>query len=372
MMTSTGLPANSDPGNSEAREPKGDEIIFISAYEAVKLWGPRVYKMEGTTWLWNDGQCKEENAARLTYSYRPLLSFCSRAVDGVMEDICLSRPGHHGSWGHDSSAAETILVLASRRHSMVIWLPSIMLTFRRDKPRFNPTILFNLFPSAAILYPEDFADIAKSTSSHLPSAFVMDHALLADRSAAFRGQYTGSTARTVASALKVGTASKWWWEPIRRQILRYSGVDEDTINRNLEGHGAIDPADFKLGPGVADLEPLAPPGTYTPVVTYISRQSSRRRLTADSHKDLVAALTERSKKIGFELVIVEAEKMTKEEQLALSARTTVSQDTDTRQRGGLLTSDHAWCAWQRSDAFVVDAGNPTQRSDRDVLPWRVR
>jgi len=197
---------------------------------------------------------------------------------------------------------------------------------RRDKPRFNPMILFNLFPSAAILYPEDFADMANSTRSHLPSAFVMEHAILADRSAAFRGPYTGSTARTVASAIRLGSVSKWWWEPIRRQVLRYSGVDEETINRNLEGYGAVDPVHRELGPGVADLEPLAPPGDYAPVVTYISRQSSRRRLTAAAHEGLVAALTERSTKLGYELVIVEAEKLTKEEQFALAARTTVGRD----------------------------------------------
>jgi len=195
---------------------------------------------------------------------------------------------------------------------------------RRDVPRFNPTILFNLFPSTAVLYPEDFEDLAKSTRSHLGSAFVLERALLADRSAAFRGPYTGPTARTAASALYVGTASRWWWEPVRRQILRYAGIADEILDRNLEGYGALDPAGIRPGPGMTNTEPLAPPGQYSPVVTYISRQKSRRRLTAGSHNDLVNALTERSKKIGFELVVVEAEKLTKEEQFALAGRTTVS------------------------------------------------
>lgn len=154
----------------------------------------------------------------------------------------------------------------------------------------------------------------------------MDRAILADRSAAFRGPYTGPTARTVAGALQVGKTSRWWWEPVRRQILRYAGVSEQIIDRNFEGLGAVDPITVEgknVGPGIADLEPLSPPGDYVPVVTYISRQNSRRRLTPESHEELVAALTERSKKIGFELVVVQAEKMTKEEQFALAARTTV-------------------------------------------------
>jgi hypothetical protein len=57
-MTSTGLPANGDPGNEEAREPKGDELMFITPKEARKKWGDRIWEMEGVTWLFNDGQCQ--------------------------------------------------------------------------------------------------------------------------------------------------------------------------------------------------------------------------------------------------------------------------------------------------------------------------
>lgn len=151
---------------------------------------------------------------------------------------------------------------------------------------------------------------------------MLERALLVDRTAAFHGEWTAPTSRTVANALHVGKVSRWWWEPLRRQILRYSGVSELIISRNLEGFGAIDPVNVNPG-GVNDLEPLVPSGDYKPVVTYISRQSSRRRLTNETHAELVNALEERSVKIGFELVIVEAEKMSKEEQFALAGRTTV-------------------------------------------------
>ena len=135
-----------------------------------------------------------------------------------------------------SSQGETTLP-APRR----MWFLHQNVTEWRDKPRFNPTILFSLFPSASILYPDDFADLAKSTLSHRPSAFVLDRTLLADRSAAFRGEWTAPTSRTVASALRVGTTSRWWWEPLRRQVLRWSGVEESVLDRNLEGRGAVDP-----------------------------------------------------------------------------------------------------------------------------------
>lgn len=156
---------------------------------------------------------------------------------------------------------------------------------------------------------------------------MLERAILADRSAAFYGQYTIPTSRTVASALHVGKTSHWWWEPIRRQILRYSGVDESVIDRNLEGLGAIDPAQLQMPGGglvLPDPEPPVAPVRYTALVTYISRQRSRRRLTPESHADLLAHLEERSQKIGFELVVVEAETIPLEEQFALAGRTTVS------------------------------------------------
>lgn len=244
--------------------------------------------------------------------------------------------------------------------------------YRRDKPRFNAVLSFGLFPSTSMLYPDDFDDLKRVTSEGQQKAFVMERAILADRSAAFRGPYTGPTSRTVASALYVGTTSRWWWEPIRRQMLRYASVGESVINRNLEGYGATDPALTArpgvpaaavaapagaiagpgpglgpgaaaavgvgaVGPGVADLEPHGAPAEYKPIVTYISRQSSRRRLTAESHLELVKAMEERAKKLDFEFLVIEAEKLSKEEQIAIAAKTTVSYSikSDLVEMGGL-------------------------------------
>nr|XP_019007353.1 uncharacterized protein I206_07919 [Kwoniella pini CBS 10737]OCF46134.1 hypothetical protein I206_07919 [Kwoniella pini CBS 10737] len=273
MMTSTGLPANNDPGNSEAREPKGNEIVFISPFEAMKLWGPRVWKMDGMTFLFNDGQF-------IDHYYH----FAAELMLGAWRSYAVYDE-------HISADGETSLPPPQR-----VWFLHQNIKEWRDKPKFNPLLMYALFPSISILYPEDWADMKNQTISDKPKAFVLERALLADRSAAFRGEWTAPTARTVASALHVGSTSRWWWEPIRRQILRYSGLPE---------------------------KPLSPPGSYIPVITYISRQSSRRRLTKESHEELVKALEERSKKLGWELIIVEAEKMTKEEQFALAGRTTI-------------------------------------------------
>jgi hypothetical protein len=202
----------------------------------------------------------------------------------------------------------------------------------RDKPRFNPAILWSAFPSISVLYQDDWADIKRATSSGLEKAYIFPRAILADRSAAFRGPYTAVNSRTVASAVRVGDPGPYWWEPVRRQVLRFAGVEEEILNISLEGYGAIDPATFETDPEA--LKELTPPVREPfstmkemrkkPLVTYISRQSSRRRLTPDSHADLVQALEEHSEKAGWELMVVEAEKLTKEEQLQLAARTTVS------------------------------------------------
>ena len=291
--------------------------------------------MEGTTWLFNDGQCMCFN--------RPQIS----ELTGLVIDHYYHFAAELllGSWRTYASLdravtplGETVLPPPRRiwflHQSVTQWSvsPNLislhqLMNHRRDEPRFNPTVMFAIFPSISLLYPEDFADLANITSSALPKAYMLERALLADRSAAFRGPWTAPTSRTVANALRVGETSRWWWEPIRRQVLRYSGVPDEVINRNLEGTGAMDPAILRqpyiVGPGIAEFDPLAPAGDYAPVITYISRQLSRRRLTADSHDGLVKALEEKSTKLGWELVIVEAEKMTKEEQFALAGRTTV-------------------------------------------------
>lgn len=299
LMTSTGLPANNEPGNEGAREPVGNEILYIAPTDAAKLWGPRVYRMDGMTFLFNDGQF-------INHYYH----FAAELLLGVWRT--------YSSYDEDISATGETSLPAPKR----MWFLHQSVDEWRDNPRFNPTLMYALFPRTALLYPEDFKDLAQQTLSGRPKAFVLDRAILVDRSAAFRGEWTAPTARTVASAMHVGTTSTWWWEPIRRAALRYAGVPESVIARNLEGLGAVDPA--QLNDSEIDItEPLAPQGTYKDVVTYISRQNSRRRLTQESHDELVAALEDRAAKLGWELVIVEAEKMSKEEQLALAGRTTI-------------------------------------------------
>lgn len=242
-----------------------------------------------------------------------------------------------------TSRGETSLPAPSRawfiRMTDQSWSVSVYLLFRllsidwyafgnrRDKPRFNSAILWSAFPSISVLYQDDWQDVARATASGKPKAYYFPKAILADRSAAFRGQACASTSRTVASAMTLGESNRWWWEPVRRQVLRFAGTPEDVLNRNQWGYGAVNPALLSANPDLKTAlghPEVLQPANFKPLVTYISRQSSRRRLTPESHEDLVQALEKHSKAKGWELKIVEAEKLTKEEQLDLAARTTVS------------------------------------------------
>ena len=61
------------------------------------------------------------------------------------------------------------------------------------------------------------------------------------------------------------------------------------------------------------------------VVSYVSRQGGgRRTLTEEGHEELVRSLKEVCGKRGWELNVVRAERMGKDEQLAMAAKTTVS------------------------------------------------
>ena len=116
-----------------------------------------------------------------------------------------------------------------------------------------------------------------------------------------------------------------WWEPVRSAVLRFSGFGVVSNGIPLGGAvqgplGAVD-AD-KGGEGTEDA--LSMPDKV--VITYISRQSVyRRKLLVDDHASLVIALAELVDRKGssWELNVLEAEKMTKDDQVHVIGRTTV-------------------------------------------------
>jgi hypothetical protein len=159
-------------------------------------------------------------------------------------------------------------------------------------------------------------------SNKLERAWHFPRILLADRSAAFRGERCGArTQRTASEAIEtmretgmlVEGSGRAWWESVRRNVLSFAGVREDAA-----GYGMVDEEN---GEGEAPI-----------VITYISRQGSRRRLLVESHEvlvDALQALVDRKNVEAstggrkWELNIVQAERMSKDEQVQVAGRTTV-------------------------------------------------
>jgi len=112
-----------------------------------------------------------------------------------------------------------------------------------------------------------------------------------------------------------------WWEPVRAAVLQFAGAP---VASAPSGHAILDflqeDEDVDLG---LDMEQLPMPRKV--LITYISRQAARhRKLVEDDHVRLVRALEELVEKKGekWELEVIVAENLTKDEQLRIAARTT--------------------------------------------------
>jgi hypothetical protein len=189
----------------------------------------------------------------------------------------------------------------------------------------NFFFLRSAWPSLTVETEPDWLDRVSTTTPHSGEhhgrAWWFDTVLLADRSAAFRGPECGAvTQRTAAEAVKgvvsregrTGFLERGWWDPVRRNVLRFAGVSEHILDVGTRAFKRASHGSPRAG-GVDEV-----------VVSYISRQAVKRHLISEDHDGLVSALTELCERRGWELNVVAMERLTKEEQLAIAARTTVS------------------------------------------------
>ena len=200
----------------------------------------------------------------------------------------------------------------------------------RDNPGFNSYFLRAVMPSVTVEHEEDWDDRIKTskppqitrynylnpdpdpkkTALELKKGSRAWHfplVMFADRSAAFRGDACGSrTQRTAPEAFEAMEKKlpKNWWDPLRQAMLRFAGAKE-----NINSQSSVSPE-------------LPMPETI--VITYINRQKTQRRLAHVDHDVLVHALKEMTQRRGWELNVVQAENLSKDEQVRIVARTTVS------------------------------------------------
>lgn len=339
-ITSTGLYAENTPENIAARMPTRKEISFITPEQARLRWGPprsqlasktarnRVYNVQGTTFIFNDPD------QFLNHYYH----FCAELWLGAWAMWL----GSHSIQVPPEFASHMTAPSIDR-----VIFPHTDAQGWRDRPGFNSYFLRAAFPSLTVETDMDWEDRIEATSSEGQDAraWHFDSVLLADRSAAFRGDICGAQVHRTASEAyyamkKDGRLSKWWWEPLRRAVLKFAGVDQ----RVLEIGTRVEKAEKqKINPygdapavegGDRNAQAKAKFSKEKVVITYIDRQGVRRHLIDEDHENLVRELRRLADTNGYELNIVRAETLTKEQQLAVVARTTVWRDFELCNSGG--------------------------------------
>ncbi|RDB25325.1 hypothetical protein Hypma_008050 [Hypsizygus marmoreus] len=337
MMTSTGLPAFNTPENIALREPTALDMDFLSPEQAKRRWGGdpqngqrnRIWTIEGNTLLFNDPPQFLNHyyhfVAELFFGTWAFLygAFVSGAMSPSPSSISAAFQEPSFNLYSETAFQPPPLTRAIFIHaSSDAW---------RDVPGFNAYFLRAAFPSLALETSGDWDDRVTATSvapgsGHVTKgrAWHFPVAMLVDRSAAHRGDACGSrTQRTAAEAweLMIGKGSLdlvgIWWGSVRGAVLRFAGVDaKDMRDVAQETSGQV-----------GDL-PLSLPIPEKVLIVYITRQGVRRHLIEDDHLALVAALEEmvdrkESEGVEWELNVVQAETLTKDEQIKLAGRATI-------------------------------------------------
>ncbi|KAK7058792.1 hypothetical protein VNI00_001416 [Paramarasmius palmivorus] len=323
MMTSTGLPAENTPENIAQREPTARDMQFISPEEATIRWGgsqKSVIPVTGNTLLVNDPR----QFLRHYYHFVAELIFGVQAFwHGAFTKPMVNKPlSAYQIKPPSPPPIERIIFAHSDADG---W---------RDDPGFNAYFLRAAYPSVTVECQEDWEDRVKASNNGRDRQtrvwHFRDFVLLVDRSAAFRGPICGSqTQRTASEAweymksqnLLAGDRVAGWWEPVRAGILKFAGA-QNGVASEMKVY-----QDFQRrldAMHTMDSRPVQLPLPEKVVVSYVSRQAGgRRKLTEESHQSLVEALQEMSQRRGFDLIVMEAEKLSKDEQLQIIAKTTI-------------------------------------------------
>jgi len=190
----------------------------------------------------------------------------------------------------------------------------------RDKAGLNMFFMRTAFPGLSIEYEQDWAErasigeggpgsaeegLAHDQYPRTARALIMDRVVLGDRAAWERSSQNVKNPENKYPLV----VSRHWWAPVRRAVVEYAAGARDVV-----------------WPGEAELDAIANGKTAKrerPVITYVNRQSTGRRLLDQDHDALVVALEELGRKYDYEVVVASMEFMNKFDQIYLSSRTTV-------------------------------------------------
>lgn len=344
MIISTSIFADASPENIAAREPNPDIMDFIIPEAAQKRWGGdvqngvrhHIFTVEGNTVLFNDPSQFLRHyyhfVAELFFGVQAFWhgAFSASVPSTIPDPEKSSNPGGK-NWNAYPIDPQTLHKSAYQLHHP---LPpqihrSIFMHSNadgwRDDPGFNSYFLRAAFPAMSVEHQEDWNDRIAATNGGSNAvrdrAWLFPVVMVVDRSAAFRESMTGShTQRTAAQAWEYmrnagrlrGELVGGWWESVRNAVLFFSGAGVGDVLGGTEDNDAAESTSLQL------------PISKKVMVTYVSRQAgSRRKLSPESHESLVAALRELANKRDFDFNVMEAETLTKEEQLQVIAKTTI-------------------------------------------------
>ncbi|KAG8862400.1 hypothetical protein FRB96_001470 [Tulasnella sp. 330] len=307
-MISVPMIALNNPESIRAREPTPNLLSFISPREAESRWGDRVWEVKDWTFMITDPP-----------------QFLQHYYHFVAETFL-------GLWRMYSSMDPSIDAQGSTNLPMPgrIIAPYCSEEEWQDfeVAPFNQWFLRGIFPSLGLESARDWKARVSMTSSGGASkmkAFRFSNIILSDRSAAFRGEECpGKTDRIVSEAYLAtkGLSSRWWWEPIRRSVLRYSGVQKDIMDRSAiwdgKWRGGLD-----VEGGEEDLEAVELAVRNIPIVVSYIVRTNRRMLRPEDHQSLLVSLTDLCTSKGWTFNVVHAEHMTREEQIQMAANTTI-------------------------------------------------
>lgn len=261
--------------------PTERNIQYITSAEAARRWPSGVWAIQGNSFIFHD----------------PL---SSRLADIVTDTFM-------GAWRfwtgtYDPSVSPTGYTTAPPINRIVY--PHSGPGEWRDLLGHNAFFLASAWSSASIEEKAQWTDRAHATRQG-DKAWMYDRVLLNDVAAASRGSVVYAQERsTAAEAFEatVETSSPFWWEPVRRSVLMFVGVEQTTLDIALHGPEESEP----------------------PVVTYLSSQTtSNHKLEPSDHDALVLALEQLCGAKGWELHVIDAHSVPREDQLQLLARTTV-------------------------------------------------
>jgi len=157
----------------------------------------------------------------------------------------------------------------------------------RDYAGMTQWVTRGIFPALSMEFEQDWKD-----RGLMRRPFLLERVVLGDRAASTRTPMFTLTQRNNAELFKL-PGSPHWWAPVRSNMVQFAGED--------------------------------PTKQYNNVITYISRQEwGRRKLRQEDHEVLVTALNKLKEQYGYEVNIVSAENLTRDQQIRLAGRTTVS------------------------------------------------